>query len=137
MAIADTNKIVRDYLVTSATATDPLIALVSTRIYSPRLAKNHTLPAICFSSRGGITNPHIPGIVEPSYQFRCYDDKPEDARNVYRKLYDALQGIQNIEVGSYDIMSAIEEVQGQDREDDEIPGYFYVLTFFRIMIRAE
>jgi len=137
MAVADVNKIVRDYLTTSSTVADPLIALVSTRIYSPRLAKNATLPAISFFSRGGTSTPYIPGIVEPSFQFDCWADDPEEARNIYRKLYDALQGIQNIEVGSYDIMSAIEEVQGQDLVDVEIDNYFRVLTFFRIMIRAE
>lgn len=38
---------------------------------------------------------------------------------------------------TYDILSAIEEVQGQDLVDVEIPNYFRVLTFFRVMIRAE
>ena len=107
-----------------------------------------------------------------------------EARLVYRTLYAALQGIQNVSVASpaivigtdgndyacilahtanernkpitgaltatywsatgstgvvwvsgdsyrptYEIMSAIEEVQGQDLVDTEIQGYFRVLTF--------
>ena len=36
-----------------------------------------------------------------------------------------------------EILSAIEEVQGQDLVDTEIPNYFRVLTFFSVMIRAE
>ena len=137
MAIANPNKIVRDYLTTSSTATDPLIALVSLRIYSPSLAKNATLPAISYLSRGGNANPHIPGILDMSYQFKCYAATMIAAKNVYLKLYDALQGKQNIDVGSYQIKLSSEEVQGQDIEDTEIPGYPYVLTFFRIMIKAE
>ena len=137
MAIADTNAIIKSYLGTSSTKVDPMIAKVSDRIYCPRLPENATLPAISFFSRGGLSTPYIPGIVEPSVQFDCWADDPIEAREVYRLLYDALQGIQNVDVGAYQIMSAIEEVQGQDLVDVEIPNYFRVLTFFSIMIRAE
>ena len=137
MAIADSNSIIREYLVTSSTATDPLIALVGSRIFASRLPENTTLPAVSFFTRGGLNNPHIPGILEPSVQFDCWADDPLEARLIYRKLYDALQGIQNITVGSYQIMSAIEEVQGQDLVDNEIQNYFRTMTFFSFMIRAE
>ncbi len=137
MAIADTNKIIRDYLVASATKTDPLIALVGEKIYCPRLPENAALPAVSFFTRGGTSTPYIPGIIEPSVQFDCWAEKPEGAREVYRALYDALQGIQNITVGSNEIMSAIEEVQGQDLVDIEIQKYFRTMTFFSIMVRAE
>ena len=40
-------------------------------------------------------------------------------------------------VGAYKILSAIEEVQGMDLVDVEIPNYFRVLTYFNVMIRAE
>lgn len=133
MAIADTNKIIRDYLLTDTA----LVALVGQRIYCPRLPENATLPAIGYFTRGGTSTPYIPGIPEPSVQFDCWASNPIDAREVYGTLYDALQGIQNITVGSYKILSAIEEVQGQDLVDVEIPNYFRVLTFFRIVIRAE
>ena len=133
MAIGDVNSIIKAYLDTCTTLT----ALVSTRIYCPRLPENATLPAVSFFTRGGTSTPYIPGIPEPSVQFNCWADNPIDAREVYRALYDNLQGIQNITVGSYQIMSAIEEVQGQDLVDNEIPNYFRVLTFFRVMVRAE
>ena len=146
MAIADTNSIIKSYLGTSSTKVDPLIALVSDRIFCPRLPENEDLtngPAISFFTRGGTSTPYIPGIPEPSVQFDCWAIDASlvsgfiIARQVYRALYDALQGIQNVTVGSYQIMSAIEEVQGQDLVDIEIPNYFRVLTFFTIMIRAE
>lgn len=37
----------------------------------------------------------------------------------------------------HEIMSAIEEVQGQDLQDVNIPDYYRVLALFSIMIRAE
>lgn len=142
MAIFDTNVIIRSYLLTCATLT----ALVGSRIYNPRLPENASLPALGFFTRGGVSTPYIPGIVEPSVQFDCWADNPIDAREVYRKLYDALQGIQHQRSSfaypfpilfNASILSAIEEVQGQDLVDVEIPNYFRVLTFFSFMIRAE
>ncbi|HUV56618.1 MAG TPA: hypothetical protein VMV84_05230 [Dehalococcoidales bacterium] len=137
MAIADTNSILKEYLDTRTTLTDLVKAAgESARIYCPRLPENATLPAVGFFVRGGTSTPYIPGIISPSVQFDCWAASPIVARQVYRALYDNLQGIQNVKVGSYYIMSAIEEVQGQDLAD-EIPGYFRVLTFFSVMIRAE
>jgi len=154
MAIANTNEIIRDYLVANA----GIIALFAPdlpRIYCPRLPENVKLvdalgvstPAISFFTRGGTSTPYIPGIPSPSVQFDCWAmDAPLNvppitgvimARKVYRALYDALQGIQDVTVGAYKILSAIEEVQGQDLVDIEIPNYFRVLTFFNVMIRAE
>ena len=135
MAIADTNSIIRSYLVTCGSLT--LLLATADSIYCPRLPENAALPAVSFFTRGGTSTPYIPGIIEPSVQFDCWADNPITARNVYNKLYDNLQGIQNQVVGAYKILSAIEEVQGQDLVDTEIPDYFRVLTFFRIMIRAE
>ncbi len=138
MAIADTNAVLISYLTTASTKVSPLIALVASRVYCPRLPENASLPAVSLFTRGGPdTNPHIPGIVIPSVQIDCWADDPLEARNIYRKVYDALQGIQNVTVGSSQIMSAIEEVQGQDLVDVEIENYFRVLTFFSVMVRAE
>ena len=134
--IADTNAIIRAYLVTQTTLTG-LIGGVNPRIYCPRLPENATLPAISFFTRGGLTNPHIEKIVSPSVQFKCWAGNPIDAREVYRALFSALQGIQMVTVGSYSILGALEEVQGQDLVDADIQGYFNVLTFFEVMIRAD
>lgn len=199
--IGDTNAILNSYLTTSSVKVAPLIALVAARIYCPRLPHNVTLPAINYFTRGGESTPYIPGIPEPSVQFDCWADSPIGARQVYRALYNALQGIQNVNAGSvivvgsdgndyscilahtatarnepitgtnwatywvatggtgigsawlngtayrttYQIMSAMEEVQGQDLVDDGggiglaagIPGYFRTMTFFKVMVRAE
>ena len=127
----DSNVITRAYLATQA----ELTGLVAARIYCPRLPENATLPAIGFFTRGGTSTPYIPDMPAPSVQFDCWADDPIEARQVYRALYDCLQGIQNVAVGSNYILSAREEVQGQDLVDTEIQGYFRVLTFFEIMVR--
>ena len=146
MALADTNSIIWTHLVGDA----GIIAFFlpgAPRIYCPRLPEKAVLPAISFFTRGGASTPYIPGIVTPSVQFDCWAKDevalagPIGARGVYRVLYDALQGIQEqavtVGVNTYRILSAIEEVQGQDLVDTEIPNYFRVLTFFSVMIRAE
>jgi len=134
---ADSNAIIRAYLVGQTALTD----IVGTRIYHPRLPEGTTLPALGFFTRGGASTPYIPAIITPSIQFDCWDDDPIGAREVYRALYDVLQGIQNVTViidgTNYQIMSAIEEVQGQDLQDRDIPNYYRVVTFFSMMIRAE
>jgi len=138
--MTDTNAIIRAYLVTCGTLT-ALIGGATPRIYCPRLPENAELPAISFFTRGGSSTPYIPDIVEPSVQFDCWADDPITARNIYNKLYDNLQGIQNQSVvvggSTYKILSAIEEVQGQDLQDIDIPAYYRVLTFFSIMIKAK
>ena len=146
MAIVDTNSVIRAYLVTCGTLT-ALIGGANPRIFCPRLPENAILPALGFLTRGGTSTPYIPGIVSPSVQFDCWakdvvgNDGPIRARNIYNKLYDNLQGIQDqtvtVGVTDYKILSAIEEVQGQDLQDVDIPEYFRVLTYFSIMIRAE
>ena len=135
MTLPDTNAIVRTYLTTSSTLADPLIALVGDDIFCPRAPENAALPNVTFFTRGGRSTPYIPDLPSPSIQFDCWADDPIEARLIYGVLYDALQGIQNVVVGSNTILSAIEEVQGQDLVDTDIPGRFRVLSFWEIMIK--
>ena len=135
MSLPDTNVIIRTYLTTAATLVDPLIALVAERIYCPRAPENADLPNVTFFTRGGRSTPYIPDLPSPSIQFDCWADDPIEAREIYRTLYNALQGIQNVVVGRNTILSAIEEVQGQDLVDIDIPGRFRVLSFWEIMVK--
>ena len=132
----DTNTILRTYMAADAT----LIAAVGAKIYCPRLPHNASIPAIAFKRRGGECNPHIPPIVDPSYQFICYGKDAEAAEAVYIALYDALQGIQNqsvvVGLNTYRIMRAMAEGLGQPFEDEEIPNYMGVVGFFKIMIQT-
>lgn len=140
MAIKDVNSILRVYLVAN-TGIIAFFAPDSPRIYCPRLPENAKLPSIGFFVRGGSSTPYIPGIVTPSFQIDSWADSPSTARALYNEVYSALQGIQNqtvtVDGSDYMILSAIEEVQGQDLVDDLIPNYFRTLCFFSIMIRAE
>ena len=133
----DSNSVVRAYLITKTDLTD----LVSERIFCPRLPENTTLPAVSFFTRGGVSNPYIAKIVNPSIQFDCWAKNPINAREVYRALFSSLQGIQmtDVVVGAttYTIHSAIEEVTGQDLVDNDIQGYFRTLCFFNMMIRVD
>ena len=134
MSLPDTNSIIRSYLV----ADEGIIAFFAPdapRIYCPRLPEGVALPAIGFFTRGGRSTPYIPDLVSPSVQFDCWADSPIVARQVYRTLYNALQGLQNQVVGSNKILSAREEVQGQDLQDVDIPGYWRVLSFWEIIVR--
>lgn len=142
MSLVDTNVLLRTYLLTSSSLTDPLIALIggaSPRLYCPRLPENAVLPAIGFFTRGGSASPEVPGIFSPSVQFDCWADDPISARQLYRALYDALQGLGNAAVtvdgDTYHVIKAVEEVQGQDLQDVDIPGYYRVVTFYSVTIR--
>ena len=134
--MVDTNLVIGDYLVSMPALT----ALVSTRIYAANpLPQNATLPCISFFTRGGSSIPSVPKIIVPSVQFSCWADDPIEARSIYRALYDELNGLYDANVtidGTvYWIMRAIEEVQWQDLQDTDIPGYWRVLTFYAITIR--
>jgi hypothetical protein len=112
------------------------------RIYAPRLPEGAALPALAFFVRGGNSNPHIPPIVEPSVQFDCWGRTAIEARDVYQALYDVLQGVQGQTVTLpgphvYRLMSAVEEVQGQDIQPVDPLGYHRVLGFFRLTIQTE
>jgi len=147
MAIGDINSIIRKWL----SACTTLIALIGTadpRIYCPRLEENATLPAVSFKVIGGDSTPYIPGIVEPLVEFDCWANNLEDAREVYRALYDNLQGIQGRTgwlsfpliwpvVWGHRLLSAIEENRGADLVDTDIQNRFRKRTTFRIMVRGE
>lgn len=140
--MVDTNRLIRTYLLESSDLTDPLIALIggdNPRLYCPRLPENATLPAISFFTRGGSADAEVPSVFSPSVQFDCWADNPIEARELYRALYDALQGLDSADVTIddvlYYIMKAREEVHGQDLVDVDIPNYFRVLVFYSITIQ--
>ncbi|KKL78366.1 hypothetical protein LCGC14_2025530 [marine sediment metagenome] len=141
MSLVDTNRLIRQYLTTAAALTNPLIALVGARIYCPRLPENATLPAVSYFTRGGTADPIHPKYTSPSVQFDCWAANSIDAREVYRTLYDAMQGLVSVSITvagtAYYIMKVREEVQGQDLVDTEIQNYFRVLTFYSITIRND
>lgn len=147
MSLVDTNRLIRTYLLTPSAITNPLITLIGARLYCPRLPENATLPAISFFTRGGVANAERPEAFSPSIQFDCWAEDSatatgtENAREIYRALYDALHSMGNagITIGgtTYYITKAREEVQGQDLVDTDIPGYFRVMTFYSVTVRDD
>lgn len=141
MSLADINVLIRNYLLTSSATNDPLIALIGDRMYHGRLPEDVTLPALDYLVRGGGASEKIPSGSWPSIQFDCWAESAQDAREVYRALYDALQGLGNAPVviggNTYYIIQAKEEVQGQDLQDIDIPGYYRVVTFYQVTIRDD
>ena len=139
----DVNVIIRTYLLSKA----GLTAIVSDRIFCPRIPEGElTLPAIGFRTRGGNTNPQVRQDKSPSFQFDCWGNNPIEARSVYRALYDIFQGIGGyyanyipviVGADTYYILSAQEEMPGQDIQDVDTPNYYKVLAFFRVKIRVE
>lgn len=134
---ADTNSIIRSYLLSKTTLTD----IVGQRIYCPRLPKDTVLPALGFFTRGGTPITCIREIEIPSVQFDCWAESPIAARLIYSALCEILQDIQLVPVTFdghiYSIIHALREVEGQDLVDIDIPNYFRVLTYFKMVIRAE
>ncbi len=118
----------------------PLMALITGGLYSPRLPESKSPPAMAFFVRGGTANPHIPPIPSPSFQFDCWADSPEVAYDIYKELYDTIQGLQNqtVTVGGtdYRIMSAVEEVQGQQIQPVDPQDYHRVLGLFQVTMEV-
>jgi hypothetical protein len=142
MSSGDENTIIRTFLLSQASLT----ALVSQRIFCPRLPENTALPAIGFFARGGNTNPFTKSIKSPSVQFDCWGTTPIEARSLYLALFDVLQGVGGfyahyvpvvVGANTYYILGAKEESIGQDIQDVSTPNYYKVLSFFNIKIQIE
>ena len=145
MTLVDTNELIFDYLSTAGDTTNALLALVTNgatiQIYSPRMPEGVDLsvaPAVTYFVRGGFSDPNVPVIISPSYQFDCWASTPIVARQVYRALYDAMGGLVSVPIiiggTTYYIMKSREEVHGVDLVD-EIPGYFRVMSFYSVTVK--
>lgn len=132
----DTNKVIHKLLSSDA----GIIALVGTRVYCPRAPENTDKPFLTFKGSGGTGNPYIPDIPEPAVQIDCWAEDLKEAREIYWAVYSLLQGLQGesvtIGANTYRVLSAIEEVAGQDLEDVDIPGLFRVVSYYRFIIEA-
>lgn len=136
----DVNIILRTYLLTKTSLTD----IVDQRVFCPSLPEGTTLPALGLFVRGGDSNAKTKKIISPSFQFDCWGTSYLEARSVYKALFDILQGIGGyydafipVVVGAdtYYILSAEEEVPGQDIQEVPVQNHYKVLSFFRIKIQ--
>jgi len=134
--MVNSNIVIRDWLIAQTGITD----LVSNRVYAANpLPENVTLPAISFFTRGGSSIAEVPTIIMPSVQFNCWASSNTGAREIYRALYDELNGLNNAQITidgtDYFILYSREEVQGQDISDESIPGFWNTMSFYTITIR--
>ena len=128
----DSNAAIVEFLKTDA----PLTTKVGTNIYVGRLKDGFNLgPAVVVSTRGGRAELYVPHI-RPSVQFKCYGSTQIEAREVYRLIFDALDGIDGVTlVSGRHIANALEEVHGQDLIDPDT-NWPFVLSFFEVRLRA-
>lgn len=113
--------------------------LVGNRIYATRLPEgfNNTHSALVLFTRSGSCDLRAP-LYSPSFQIKCYGGSPnmQASKTLYRSLHDVLHGAihQNVTEGC--LMSAHEEVLGQELIDPDT-DWPYVLTFYNCNIRPK
>jgi hypothetical protein len=115
--------------------TSPLRTLLGGNyVYTPELPSTRSgdTKNVVFSVTGGQTNPYLRA-QNLRVAFRCYGESSEDAREVYRALYDRLHATQNFIVGDVGFHGAVEEVPGTPLED---PGtdWPYIFTVYSIRV---
>ncbi|KKN50675.1 hypothetical protein LCGC14_0630240 [marine sediment metagenome] len=127
----DVNRALIAFLATDA----PLVANVSTRVWTPRLLQSATFPAINLFVANGRVLGEIP-IIETTFQITCWHGTDaEKARETSRLLHDALHGKANQNIPGVGFMlTAFEDVLGQDIVDPD-NGWFSVLSFYRVRFR--
>jgi hypothetical protein len=103
-------------------------------VYTPELPSTRTgdTKNVVFSVTGGQTDPYLRA-QDLRVAFRCYGESSEEAREVYRALYDRLHDTQNFIVGDVGFHGAVEEVPGTPLED---PGtdWPYIFTVYSIRV---
>lgn len=134
MAI-DVNKIVRQYLTTSATG---LYTLCSDRVAVLKKQTTWTAAQKCivFAIRGGDTDPHNT-VKRPSMQFLCYggSDNVQDAMDVALALEDRLTFNTPQTVSAGVLMDAVQETEAQPLVDPDTKET-YVHTTWELECRA-
>ncbi|MCG3197087.1 MAG: hypothetical protein GHCLOJNM_01571 [bacterium] len=131
--MVDPNAVLRAHLLTVSGVT----AVVGDRVWAVLLKPGYTPsvgPAVTFACRGGRTNPHVPDLPSATVQIQCWGSTPFVARSLYGAVYDALQGVERVQVGSNVIDSMVEDVAGQDLVD---PGTEWpnVLSIWTLLVR--
>lgn len=84
-------------IVTALAANAPLVALVSTRIYSVSAPDDTPAPYVVFqhiASDPGATHNELTGATERMFQFACFGATPTAARAVRDAVITALDGVE-------------------------------------------
>lgn len=106
-----------------------LYLVIGTYIESPRLPNDYknTRPAIGMAAIGGMVEANYAEIQHPRFQFKCWggSEDPRDANTVYRLLHDRLHRAWLYDTAEGRLLSAHEDVRGQDLID---PDAFWPFT---------
>jgi hypothetical protein len=144
--MVDSNLALVTYLKQSAALVELVTNQDQTKIPEQVLIYCGTLPegykpeingcAITFINRGGAADTEAP-IIRPSVQIECWAPAlgNQQARKVYRAVFDQLHQKNNIDLGDIGyILSITEEVQGQDVTDPDTK-WVSVLSYYRLILR--
>ena len=139
MAVCDPKTIISSFLVSTVTAALTAMRVkTGTRIYTRLPIAFALQQALTFRITATTENQNIPEIVECAVEFHCWGASEAQATEVSRLLYDALQGIERIAVGSNYILNA-EHNSTQDPiiDPDSTQGeeWWFALSLYTIQVR--
>jgi hypothetical protein len=115
-------------------------ALVDSRIYGGLLPQDVVVdqdgPAITVQIRGGNADAEVP-LIRPSVQIEVWAGpyQFQQAREVYRAIFDLMHGKNSISLTNGYILSSVEEVPGQDGVDPDT-NWATVVSFWKLIMRA-
>jgi hypothetical protein len=116
-------------------ATSPLRTLLGgNHVYTPELPETRMgdTKNVTFRVEGGQSGPY-PRSQNLRVVFRCWGESAEDAREVYRALYDRLHDRQNFIVNGVGFYGADEEVPGTPLEDPAT-NWPFIHTVFTVKV---
>jgi hypothetical protein len=125
----DASKVILDFLLSRPGLTNLVEQRIYAEVNSPPAGYTPagTGPAICFKSRGGQID-YVRKLLMPSIQFKCYGATEVESNEVYRALFDVLDGAQ-----TYNILFAGQETPGQILLEPDT-GWIFTLVFYTIFV---
>ena len=138
--MADSNKILRQYLLQSSDLTTLLgTANAFGGVYVGDLPEHFDPkrgPCVQITGAGGRPNPEIPPLSDDRKQVRVWADVEQYqlARQVYAAVAAQINGKDNVKLSSGYLMRSIAVTAGQDVTDPET-GWATVIAFYQVMVR--
>jgi hypothetical protein len=129
--MVDVERLLRTWMLQQAAIVD----LVDDRVYAARDVPPVGVeiadgPCVVLKTRGGMMD-YADAIISPSFQVKAYGRTEQEAMQLYRALFESLQGMVNSS-----ILHAEMEAPGQPLEEPDTHWPF-VLAYWTIMFRQE
>lgn len=139
----DPNLAILTWLQTSS----DLAALVGSNIFSPVLPEGFNAMAssspdanqraVVVRKRGGMSQPEIPVVIDPSFAIECWALEAPDATAIYGVIRDLMHGATSVDLGAAGfVITSQEEVPGQDVTDPET-HWAMVFAYYHVKMRAQ